>query len=30
MIPLLNAMGIHTLRQTLEAAEKTYLARVKY
>lgn len=30
MIPLLNAMGIHTLRQALEAAEKTYLARVKY
>ena len=30
MIPLLNDMGIHTLRQALEAAEKTYLARVKY
>ena len=30
MIPLLNEMGIHTLRQALEAAEKTYLARVKY
>jgi DNA polymerase-3 subunit epsilon len=30
MIPLLADMGIFTLRQTLEAAEKTYLARVKY
>jgi len=30
MIPLLADMGIHTLRQALEAAEKTYLARVKY
>jgi DNA polymerase-3 subunit epsilon len=30
MIPLLNDMGVHTLRQALEAAEKTFLARVKY
>jgi DNA polymerase-3 subunit epsilon len=30
MIPLLAEMGIHTLRQALEAAEKTYYARVKY
>jgi DNA polymerase-3 subunit epsilon len=30
MIPLLADMGIHTLRQALEAAEKTYYARVKY
>jgi DNA replicative helicase MCM subunit Mcm2 (Cdc46/Mcm family) len=27
---VLADMGIFTLRQTLEAAEKTYLARVKY
>jgi DNA polymerase-3 subunit epsilon len=30
MVGLLNDMGIHTLRQALEAAQKTYLARVKY
>jgi DNA polymerase-3 subunit epsilon len=30
MVPLLAEMGIHTLRQALEAAEKTYYARVKY
>jgi DNA polymerase-3 subunit epsilon len=30
MVPLLNAMGIATLRQALEASEKTYYARVKY
>jgi DNA polymerase-3 subunit epsilon len=30
MIPLLAEMGIHTLRQAREAAEKTYYARVKY
>ena len=30
MVPLLADMGIVTLRQALEAAEKTYLARVKY
>ena len=30
MLPLLAQMGIVTLRQALEAAEKTYFARVKY
>lgn len=30
MIPLLAAMGIRTLRQAREAAEKSYYARVKY
>ncbi|MBI5784978.1 MAG: DNA polymerase III subunit epsilon [Rhodocyclales bacterium] len=30
IVGLLNAMGIHTLRQALDAAQKTYLARVKY
>jgi DNA polymerase-3 subunit epsilon len=30
MIPLLNEMGIRTLREAREAAEKTYYARVKY
>ncbi len=30
MIPLLAEKGIFTLRQALEAAEKTYYARVKY
>jgi DNA polymerase-3 subunit epsilon len=30
LILLLQAQGIHTLRQAREAAQKTYLARVKY
>jgi DNA polymerase-3 subunit epsilon len=30
MIPLLNEMGIRTLREAREAAERTYYARVKY
>jgi DNA polymerase-3 subunit epsilon len=30
MVPLLEGMGIVTVRQALEAAEKTYFARVKY
>jgi DNA polymerase-3 subunit epsilon len=30
MIALLNSTGIHTLRQALDAAQKTWLARVKY
>ena len=30
MIPLLADMGILTLRQALEAAQKTYFARIKY
>ena len=30
LIPLLQAMGIHTLRQAREAAQKTYYARLKY
>jgi DNA polymerase-3 subunit epsilon len=30
MLPLLQAMGIQTLGQALEAARKTYLARVQY
>ncbi|MDE2368898.1 MAG: DNA polymerase III subunit epsilon [Burkholderiales bacterium] len=30
MLPLLQAMGIHTLGQALEASRKTYLARVNY
>jgi DNA polymerase-3 subunit epsilon len=30
MIPLLADMGIVTLRQAIEASQKTYLARVKY
>ena len=30
MVPLLEEMGIVTVRQALEAAEKTYFARVKY
>lgn len=29
-IPLLQAMGIHTLRQAREATQNTYLARLKY
>ena len=30
LIPLLRAMGIHTLGQAREAAQKTYYARLKY
>ena len=30
MLPLLAAMGIHTLRQAREASEKTYHARIRY
>ena len=30
LIPLLQAMGIHTLRQAREASQKTYYARLKY
>lgn len=30
LIPLLQAMGIRTLRQAREAAQKTYYARIKY
>lgn len=30
MLPLLAAMGIHTLRQARAASEKTYHARIKY
>ncbi|MEY2633294.1 MAG: hypothetical protein RIR00_1948, partial [Pseudomonadota bacterium] len=30
MVPLLADMGIHTLRQALDAAQKTYFARIKY
>ena len=30
MIPLLEEMGIRTLRQAREAAERTYYARIKY
>jgi DNA polymerase-3 subunit epsilon len=30
MLPLLAAMGIHTLRQAREASEKTFHARIKY
>jgi DNA polymerase-3 subunit epsilon len=30
MVPLLNKMGIHTLGQALEAAQKTYFARLEY
>ena len=30
MLPLLAAMGIHTLRQAREASERTYHARLKY
>ena len=30
MIPLLNAIGIFTLREALEASRKTYYARIKY
>jgi len=30
LIPLLDAMGIHTLRQAREAAQASYYARLKY
>ncbi len=30
LVPLLAEMGIHTLRQAREAAQKTYYARLKY
>lgn len=30
MLPLLAAMGIHTLRQAREASERTYYARIQY
>ena len=30
LVPLLEDMGIVTVRQALEASEKTYFARVKY
>ncbi len=30
LVPLLEGMGIFTVRQALEASEKTYFARVKY
>ncbi|MGB4673602.1 MAG: exonuclease domain-containing protein [Azovibrio sp.] len=30
MLPLLAEKGIHTLRQALDASQKTYFARVKY
>ncbi len=30
LVPLLESMGIETVRQALEASEKTYFARVKY
>jgi len=30
LVPLLAEKGIFTLRQALEAAEKTYYARIKY
>ncbi len=30
MLPLLQAAGIHTLKQALEASKQTYLARVSY
>jgi len=30
MIPLLADMGIVTLRQALDAAQKTYFARIQY
>ena len=30
MIPLLEQMGIRTLREAREAAERTYYARIKY
>jgi DNA polymerase-3 subunit epsilon len=30
LVPLLADMGIHTLREAREAAQKTYYARLKY
>jgi DNA polymerase III subunit epsilon len=30
LIPLMQEMGIHTMRQAREAAQKTYYARLKY
>jgi len=30
LLPLLEAMGIRTLGQALDAAQKTYFARVSY
>jgi DNA polymerase III subunit epsilon len=30
LIPLLADLGIHTLRQAREAAQKTYCARITY
>jgi len=30
LVPLLAAMGIHTLGQAREAAQKTFYARVQY
>ena len=30
MLPLLEGIGIHTLRQAREASERTYHARLKY
>ena len=30
LVPLLAEMGIHTLGQAREAAQKTFYARVKY
>jgi DNA polymerase-3 subunit epsilon len=30
LLPLLQAMGIHTLGQALDASKQTYLARVAY
>jgi len=30
LLPLLDAMGIHTLGQALQASQKTYYASIKY
>jgi DNA polymerase-3 subunit epsilon len=30
LIPLLEEMGIHTLKQAMEASKKTYYARIEY